>query len=437
MQMLTLTSAKARLLGADAFVFGFPLLLMTATMRAAVGENGTGPNRYVHLRRFPDPSTKTIVGANTDTLYSLAWLDLGSRPLLLGIPDTGGRHYLISLLDAWTNAFASFAPRRFGGGGARLAIVGPGWRGRLPEGTHRIHAPTNVALEILHLHAHGRGDLEASLRIQEQLTMAPLDAPGPAVLADSSAVDAPASDPLPAAHRAIMEMDAPRFFAELAAQMRANPAASADQATIDRLAEIGIHPGGALDWAALPEATREGLAAGVEDGKGMVASASASEAEAGWRALHAGADSYGTDYLRRARVANFAFGASRPEDAVFPLSTTDSAGRPLSGAHCYRLCFDAGELPHVDGIWSLAVYDMDQLLVSNPIDRYALGSRDDLALGADGSLEIIVQRVAPSERKANWLPAPDGDFYLMLHLYEPDERVLGGAWAPPSILRTD
>lgn len=442
MQVMTLTQRQARKLGTDAFIFGFPLLLMAATMRQAIGAepetNGDKLNRFTHLRSFADPSARTIVAANANTLYSLTWLDLSHGPTLLELPDTGGRPYLMPLLDAWTNVFASIAPRTVGAEGDSLAITGPDWSGKAPPGAQRIDAPTNNVWGIFHLHAHDREDLDASQAIQGQLRLAPMGV-------DEDAVDPPppgdlyelAFDPLPQANRELMAMPASQFLAELAAQMKVNPPAAIDLPMLERLAAIDLRPGKPFGWSALPEQVRENLAAGLEEGKQAVTTPSASEAEPGWQVLHTGAGSYGTDYLRRARVANFALGINRPEDAIFPLSATDAEGRQLSGRHRYVLRFEPDGLPPVDGVWSLAVYDMDQLFVSNPIDRYALGSRDALEPAPDGSLTIAVQHEPPADSQANWLPAPEDDFYLMLHLYSPGTSVLDGAWTPPPIERLD
>jgi hypothetical protein len=440
MQLMAASQMQARQLGLDVFVFGFPLLLMTATMRQAIGvgsrTNGDKLNRFAHLSRFADPSSQTIVAANVNTLYSLAWLDLTQGPALLHLPDTGGRSYMMPLMDAWTNVFASLVPRTVGAEGDTVAIVGPGWTGKTPEGCRRIDAPTNNAWGIFHLHAHDRQDLDASRAIQDQLDLAPMsDHESAAVSSPLAALGEPAFDPLPQAHRHVREMGAPQFLTELAAQMTANPPATIDRPMLERLATIDLQPGRPFKWSALSEAAREGLAAGLAQGRKMVTAPSAAEAEAGWQVLHTGAGSYGTDYLRRARVANFALGVNRPEDALFPLSTTDASGRQLTGTHRYTLRFGPGALPPVDGIWSLGVYDMDQLFVSNPIDRYALGSRDELKLAADGSLEILVQNEPPDDSRANWLPAPEDDFYLMLHLYWPGEDILEGTWVAPPIQR--
>lgn len=440
MHLMTLTQTQAQRLGADAFVFGFPLLLMAAAMRQAIGawpaSNGDRLNRFTHLRQFADPNARTIVAANVDTLYSLTWLDLTREPALLKLPDTGGRSYLMPLLDAWTNVFTSLTPDTVGTDGDTLAIVGPDWRGEVPEGTRRLNAPTNNVWGIFHLHAHDREDLDASRAIQRQLDLAPMSASGPAAQASPlDEPDEPELDPLPLAHRRVMEMDASEFLAELAMQMKVNPPAAIDVPMLDRLTAIELRPGQAFDWSALSEDTKEGLTSGFEEGRRMVTSPSAAEAERGWQVLHAGAGSYGTDYLRRARIANFALGINRPEDAIFPLSTTDDDGGQLTGSHRYVLRFGSGALPPVDGIWSLAVYDMDQLFVSNPIDRYALGSRDELELASDGSLEIVIQHEPPAGSHTNWLPTPPDDFYLMLHLYSPDRSAIDGTWTAPPVQR--
>lgn len=439
MELTTLTPTQARELGAEAFAFGFPLLLMTATMRRATAPapgEGIKPNCFGHLPRFPDPTFRAIVAANADTLYSLAWLDLADQPMLLELPDTGGRSYLMPLMDAWTNVFASLAPHTVGDKGGTFAIVGPGWSGSLPSGLRRIDAPTNNVWAIYHLLAGGPTDLDASRAIQQDLTLTPMGTDGTTDV-PPRCTDISALDPLPAAHQQVMDMDAEEFLAELAAQMATNPPAPVDAPLLERLAGIQLRPGERFDWSGLSAVMREGLTAGLGDGKEMVASAATPETENGWEVIHAGAGSYGVDYLRRARTANFALGVNRPEDAIFPLSAVDSAGQRLSGAHRYTLSFESGTLPPVGALWSLAIYDLDQLLVDNPLGRYALGSRDELEVGADGSLEIAIQCDPPNGSSANWLPAPEGDFNLMLHMYSPSQQALDGDWAIPPVQRVD
>ena len=119
----------------------------------------------------------------------------------------------------------------------------------------------------------------------------------------------------------------------------------------------------------------------------------------------------------------------------------DGRGRPLNGAHRYRLRFAPGALPPVDAFWSLTMYDArDYMLVDNPIDRYAIGDRTaGLRPDADGGLTLYLQHAPPTDAAAhaNWLPAPAGDFYVCLRAYVPHEELLDGRYALPALDRLD
>lgn len=427
--------------GAEAFVFGFPLLLATRTMRGAtrvVGPaDGRAPiNRFAHLDNFPDPTLKTVVAGNANTLYSLAWLDLASEPIVLSVPDTEGRSYLVSLMNAWTEVIACLGPRTSATAGF-FALVGPSWKGPLPHGMHRVDAPTNAVMVTGHVHARGPDDLGLTRTIQRKLTLAPLAGrdlsgmPRPEVAGDRLLAEASPG-------RRLSEMGAKEFLAGLAEEMADNPPAARDRPILERLAAFGVRQGRSFDWMALPDKIRDELETGLSDGKEAIARPPRQEQlGSGWQTLGAGLGTYGLDYLRRAQVANLALGIVNPEDASFPIAVTDEQGRSLNGAHKYALRFKPGELPPVGASWSLALYDMDQLPVPNEIDRYALGDRDELELAPDGSLEIVIQHDRPDGPEDNWLPAPKGDFYLMLHLYWPSRRVLDSHWEAPPVQRLD
>lgn len=433
------STGDIRRLGADAFVFGFPLLTMTSTMRWATNVSKAGDeraplNQFAHLQRFPDPAFRAIVGTNAYTLYSQAWLDLSEEPLILDLPDTGGRSYLMPLIDAWTEVFICLGPRTVGTAGGAYALAGPGWSGPLPEGLRRIDAPTNVVWVVGHTHATSRDDLCFGRAIQEGLALTPLSAYGGSYTPPDGAVD-PALDSPPGPHHVLTEMGAGDFLEELAREMDANPPASGDRPILDRLAEIGLQPGRPFAWEGLPGEIREALEAGFEEGRQAVVAPPPPRLENGWHSLRERLGTYGADYLRRAQIANVALGIAHPEDAVFPLTAADGDGNRLNGAHRYVLRFEPGGLPPVEALWSLALYDMDQLLIENPIDRYALGNRDELEIGTDGSLEILIQHGPPTGSNANWLPAPEGDFNLMLHMYWPSQRALDGSWTIPPVRR--
>src|SRR5215472_2291727 len=84
-----------------------------------------------------------------------------------------------------------------------------------------------------------------------------------------------------------------------------------------------------------------------------------------------------------------------------------------------------GELPPVNAFWSVTMYDgKTQLLIENPINRYLINSPmlPSLKRNADGSLTIYIEKSAPAaDKKANWLPAPNGTIYMVMRLYWPKE----------------
>jgi hypothetical protein len=79
------------------------------------------------------------------------------------------------------------------------------------------------------------------------------------------------------------------------------------------------------------------------------------------------------------------------------------------------------------------VYDQDGFLVTNPIQRYDVGSETGLTPNPDGSIDIFVQNTPPGTLESNWLPAPTGPFELTMRLFWPDQSALDGAWMPPPI----
>jgi hypothetical protein len=144
---------------------------------------------------------------------------------------------------------------------------------------------------------------------------------------------------------------------------------------------------------------------------------------------------YGTDYLKRAAVALVGLGANLPEDAVYPLLQADSEGKPLEGSKRYVLHFEKKELPPVDAFWSVTMYDKDGFQVANPLNRFAIGDRDDLQYNPDGSLDLYIQSANPGkDKERNWLPSPPcGLLGVTMRLYAPRAEIIDGRWVPPTV----
>ena len=55
----------------------------------------------------------------------------------------------------------------------------------------------------------------------------------------------------------------------------------------------------------------------------------------------------------------------------------------------------------MDAFWSLTLYDEEGFQVANPLNRFAIGDRDALRFGADGSLGLYVQNENPVDKDLN------------------------------------
>lgn len=426
------TPEEVRNIAEQAYIYAYPLVVMEATGAAMP------LNHLTHVAEFPDANFRLIVRPNADTLYSTAWLDVSKEPILLHVPDSGGRFYLLQFMDAWTETFADPGKRTTGTGEAWYAIVGPGWTGKLPEHVIRLDAPTNHVWLLGRTQTNGAGDYDNVHTFQHGMRLVPLsEYPGKAA--------AQASPPPNMRHATgvspldgIKAMQPAEFFATFAQEMKADPPHAADGPMVHDLASIGIVPGQDFDPGKLsPEqfqALNEGARAAAARIEQFVASAGVSTP--GWRSFQGVLGRYGTNYVARAATARIAIGANPPEDAVYMSSSADGSAQALDGSTRYRMHFDASNLPPVLAFWSVTAYDKDGYFIANPINRYAIGDRDKLKFNPDGSLDLYIQNQDPGpDLQSNWLPSGAGPFNLTIRLYWPKAAILDGTWRPPALER--
>jgi hypothetical protein len=424
---------------ADAYFFGYPLVVTDATRRLMTavprpGGSRAPVNQFAHRRALPDPTSTAVVSPNSDTLYSTAWLDLTAEPIVLSLPEVRDRYYLMQLLDAWTNVFASLGTRTTGRGKGDFAIVGPRWVGIIPAGLRALRSPTNMVWLIGRTQTNGRTDYATVHALQNRYTLTPLsawDAVG-GVLEDVD-VD-PTGDTSMTPVEQVARMDAAAFFERLNSLMTGNPPSAADAPALKRFASVGIGSG-----RTLVAETFATLGVGVSLARdSLIAAACKQHGELvnGWEILPSNTGRYGTDYLWRAVVARLGLGANLQEDAAYLHTTTDADGQPLTGANKYVVRFAIGTLPPVRAFWSITMYNARQAFVDNVLDRYAIGDRDNVTFGNDGSLTLFIQHESPGiAHSSNWLPSPTGSFNLLMRLYWPTQTVLGGRWKPPAVER--
>ncbi len=435
-------NSAAYAIGVDAYTYLYPLVLMDLTRRQMTNEEpGTTPghsplNTFAHFRAFPPAGFRDVVRPNFDTLYSTAWLDLREEPVVVAAPDTQGRYYMLPMLDMWTDVFAVPGKRTTGTGAGRFAVVPPDWRGTLPADIQRIDAPTPFVWIIGRTQTNGVDDYAAVHRVQDGFTVTPLTqldtTPQPVTATIDSTVDMK-TPPM----TQVSNMNADTFFSYAAELLKVNPPHTTDQAMVARMQQIGIEVGESFDFGKTDADVQRALDRAATDALQAMQTKFPSLARVvnGWQ-IFTDLGAYGNDYLKRAAVALFGLGANLPEDAIYPVNIGDSDGKPLTGANQYVLHFDETEIPPVTAFWSVTLYDQDGFPTANDLKRNAIGDRDALTFHPDGSLDIYVQHVSPgAEKESNWLPAPSGDFNLLLRLYAPEASVVDGSWVPPAVKR--
>src|SRR5580704_11586931 len=143
-----ISEQEAQAIAVDAYVYFYPLVTMDVTRRQATNVEpgkvmGRGPaNMFTNVPAYPSADFRDVVRPNFDTLYSIAWLDLTKEPMLVSVPDTNGRYYLLPMLNMWSDVFASPGWRTTGTRAGNFLVTARGWSGTVPAGFSQIEAPT-------------------------------------------------------------------------------------------------------------------------------------------------------------------------------------------------------------------------------------------------------------------------------------------------------
>ena len=429
----------------EAVVFAYPLILMNLTKdvmtAVSTAEGQRAPiNQFAHVRQFTDPSMTDVLSPNVDTLYSFAWLDLSNEPMILSVPDTHDRYYLMPLLDIWTNVIASLGKRTTGTTAGVYAIIGPAWGGQLPSGVIGLRVPTNLVWIVGRTQCDGRLDIPVVNSIQDDFRLMPLSAWGTTYSPPADVFINPSLDLKTPPAEQVANMSALKFLQSFARAIRENPPAESDAGVVRKFEALGIEIGQDFDHNRLDAATWTGVERGFRGGLAAIDQAAQVETSlngSGWL-MRYNLGSYGNRYLERAMSARIGLGTNLTADAFHPYTDVDGTGNKLTGEHSYVLHFPPNGTPPVQAFWSVTMYDSHHLFTSNPLNRFALGSRDHLRFNSDGSLDILLSHESPGILfEDNWLPAPEGPFNLIIRAYWPEPEVLSGHWLPPAVTRVD
>jgi hypothetical protein len=440
-------------LAAQAYIYGYPLVYNLREVTEFVAGGGSLPvqapfNDFGYARELLGPETK-FVSPNNDTLYTLAMCDVRHGPLVLHVPDTGGRYYVLQFVDAWTNNFADIGRRATGTGEASYLLAPEDWTGEPPAGVELLSVPSGVFSIIGRVQVDGEADLPAAHALQDQFTLTPLSAAD----GDSDGELGNVGTPDPRVGEQLA------WWEQCRVNLAAFPPPAADAPFLALATQFGL-TATESPYRDPDPGLAEVLAAGAAAGQQMIEELGKGDPAAainGWSTtLHMfdynldrlGLGTLNTAewkiadrtkaYVTRSVIARGGLWGNHGYEANYAFVWTSEDGDPLDGTdHTYELRLTT--TPPVDAFWSLTMYDVpDFYLVSNPIDRYSIGDRTPgLETAEDGSVTIYMQTEEPeAEKRSNWLPAPAGLFRPVIRMYQPRSEVLDGTYALPAVTKT-
>ena len=440
---------ETKAIAEETFIYGLPIVMNYAVMQEFSVDKNSGQFKAPFNTMWNDAHVLTykdtaVVTPNSDTPYSMVWLDLRAEPMVISVPAVPKeRYYSVQFVDGNAYNYGYIGTRATGSEAGDYLVVGPDWKGDKPSGIKKVfRSTTPFALTLFRTQLFSADDMPNVVKIQAGYKAQPLSAflkqPAPPAAAKINF--------LPATTQGIKA----NFYNYLDAALQFVPVTPEDNAIRSKLASIGIGPGKTFDFNDLSLEHKAAILLAMKEGDDKVTKYldSGMKNINGWKvgALFGDSAFYEGDWLKRAAAAKGGIYGNDSVEAMYPMTRTDAAGDTLDASkHNYTITFPAGQLPPVNSFWSVTMYDgKTQLLTRNPINRYLINSPmlPGMRKNADGSLTLYIQKDSPGkDKEANWLPAPNGEIYLVMRLYWPKTEapsilpVGKGSWSPPGIVK--
>ena len=433
---------QAREIAKEAYIYGNPMvdnyrIQYAYFVDTQSPEYKTSWNQIFNMARVFTSDDKAIQTANSDTPYSFVGMDLRTEPLILTLPPIEkNRYFSLQFIDWYTHNFAYAGSRTTGNDGSVLLVAGPDWLGETPKGVAKMmRSETQFVFLAYRTQLFNSADIDNVKAVQAGYKVQTLSAymGKPAPKAASKINWMP---PL----SAVEQKTSLEFFNILNFVLEFTPTVPSEKALMARFAKIGVGGGKRINFESLSPEMKQAFADGIVDGWKALDNLEKTDIASGKVTT---ADLFGTrevlknNYLYRFAGAVLGIYGNSKDDAIYPLYREDADGQPLDASkHDYTLRFEPGQYPPVNAFWSVTMYNLpESLMVANPINRYLINSPmlPELKKDADGGLTIYVQKDSPGkDKEANWLPAPDGPFWIPMRIYWPKIEALDGTWkAPP------
>ena len=439
------TPAEARGIAKEAYIYGFPMVDNYRVQYAYFVDTSNPEykapwNQIKNIPRVYTPADKAIQTPNSDTPYSMVGADLRAEPIVLTVPVIEkNRYFSVQLIDYYTHNFDYIGSRATGNDGGSFLLAGPNWKRATPNGIKKVfQSETELVFAPYRTQLFDPADLENVKKVQAGYKVQTL----------SEFLKQP---PPPAAPKigfikplsAEQERTSPEFFNILSFVLQFCPTVPSEKDLMVRFAKIGVGAGKTFDATKLSPEMKKAIEEGMADAWKEYDEFKKTSIDTG---KVTSGDVFGTreflknNYLYRMSAAILGIYGNSKDEAMYPLYTVDSAGEKLDASkHDYTMRFAPAQYPPVSAFWSITMYDLPaSLLVANPINRYLINAPmlPQLKKDPDGGLTFYIQNKSPGkDKEANWLPAPNGPFWVPMRLYWPKKEALDGTWKHPSIVK--
>lgn len=440
-----ITEAYASHVARDAFFWAWPLVNMynrrlafsKMTQQRYVGPLLESPlNRLTLLTDYVDPEERNVACPNQDVVYGLGMLALDVSPVVVQVPDFGDRFWVYQIVDLRTDSFVQLG-KMYGTTPGFYLLIGPNWKGEVPKGITRVfRASTNTGLVAPRVAQNDTPEDKRAIQgVLTGIAMYPLaDYDGRMKNTEWSKL--PKVPGAPHGEEETRWVFPEKFFDELPAVLADAPPLPGEEA---RYAQVLAVLAAAKDNPKVKQAMIEA----AKDAEEKLVNPLFQFRNYGQQLPHnwstiSNESAFGTDYFTRTAVAKSNILVNSPNETKYFYQDLDAGGARLNSANRYTVTFAKDQTPPVRGFWSLSIYNEHHFFIKNPINRFSVGTKNkDLKFAADGSLTIYVQTDAPTDavQRANWLPAPKGDFSLYIRSYWPKAPVMDGSWTPPAVQR--
>ena len=441
--------AEVKAIAEEGFIYGLPIVMNYTVMYEYAVDRNSGQfkapfNEIFNEHRVFTYKDTAVVTPNSDTPYSMLFMDLRAELMVLSVPAVEKkRYYSVQLVDGNTFNYGYIGSRATGNEAGDYMVVGPDWKGETPAGIKKVfRSSTQFSDAAYRTQLFNAQDMANVEKVQAGYRVQPL----------SAYLKQPAPQAAPAVNfpRIDKELVKTNFFEYLDFALQFAPAGPEERAIRDKLARIGIGPGKTFDFKDLSLEHKAAVLLAMKEGDDKIEKyiATGFKDISGWKvgSLFGDRAFYNADWLKRAAAVKVGIYGNDAVEAMYPYTKTLADGEALDGSkHNYTLTFAKDLLPPVNAFWSVTMYDgRTQLLIENPINRYLINSPMLPAMkrNKDGSLTLYIQKASPGKAlESNWLPAPDGPIYLVMRLYWPKTEPPSilppgeGTWQPPAVLQ--